>query len=189
MRFANLKLNSTIGSGIVVGFASLDELSPDDAFDLLFAECLKGKNPSREIVWYRDERPSRIPMDCRPTVAQLSCIHLRYSHGQMIAAITSFCANIHCSKQVDLLIVEFLESDIPHEASCAALLALLSDAARWIQQHRQVAIDDGNAEDLPSLVALIRPNNMFDHLMITSLYTDCIVLIESKSVFVDALDG
>lgn len=52
-----------------------------------------------------------------------------------------------------------------------------------------MAIDDENADDLPSLVALIRPNNMFDHLMITSLYTDCIVLIESKSTIVDALDG
>ncbi|VDM49359.1 unnamed protein product [Toxocara canis] len=130
MRFATLNLTSSLDSSVLVGFASLEELSSDEAFDLLLAECSTGSDVTREV--------------------------------------------------------EFENNEIPHEASCATVLALLSDTGRWIRQARMPQAGQ-IADDLPPVIAIIRPNNKFDHLMITSLYTDCMVLIHGKANVENAL--
>ncbi|KHN73638.1 hypothetical protein Tcan_13046 [Toxocara canis] len=187
MRFATLNLTSSLDSSVLVGFASLEELSSDEAFDLLLAECSTGSDVTREVVWYRSGRPSRLPSNCRPSVERLSKIHLRYTSGRTVTAIAKFCASIHCLRTpINTLIVEFENNEIPHEASCATVLALLSDTGRWIRQARMPQAGQ-IADDLPPVIAIIRPNNKFDHLMITSLYTDCMVLIHGKANVENAL--
>uniref|UniRef100_A0A0M3J605 GCP_N_terminal domain-containing protein n=1 Tax=Anisakis simplex TaxID=6269 RepID=A0A0M3J605_ANISI len=166
-----------------------------------------------QIIWYRHERPSKLPNDIRPTIDQLSSISLRYCGTNTVTAITDFCANLHCAKsRIDTLIVnhqtilkqfrnnlqstnifcteeifksvcffkvEVDDDEVAHQVALGTLLALLSDACRCMEE---LWPSKTQASDVRSLrvLTMIRSSNQFDHLMVSSLYTDCMVFVEDS---------
>ncbi|KAM3722985.1 tRNA(Ile)-lysidine synthase [Dirofilaria immitis] len=101
----------------------------DDTFRLLCEICAtKIVNDRTKFYWLRHQAPRSLPKELTLEPWQLSRITLRYFNEKLIDGVIASCASVHTSFVGEVaVIVEFHESDIPHEESLSTILALLSD--------------------------------------------------------------
>uniref|UniRef100_A0A915PZP4 Uncharacterized protein n=1 Tax=Setaria digitata TaxID=48799 RepID=A0A915PZP4_9BILA len=155
-----------------------EEVTTDnDTFHLLCRICAANISSSRtKLYWLRHQSPTLLSQEFTLEPWQLSRIIMRYFNEKLIDGVTTLCASAHRLIGETAVIVEFYESDIPHEESLSTILALLSDAGNFFATISNGALFEQN---IFPVTALIRTSRIYDYGLVGSLYTNCILRFEN----------
>ncbi|CAG9532823.1 unnamed protein product [Cercopithifilaria johnstoni] len=150
----------------------------NDIFHLLCGICATNiVNDVTKLYWLRHQPPTSLPKESTLEPWQLSRIVLRYFNEKLIAGVTAFCASAHTFALGQVaVIVEFHESDVPHEESLSTILALLSDVGNYFSMISEGALFKRN---IFPVTALIRTSRIYDYGLVASLYTNCMLCFEN----------
>ncbi|VDO28207.1 Uncharacterized protein BM_BM9225 [Brugia malayi] len=150
----------------------------NDSFNLLCKICAANIISDRtKLYWLRHQPPTLLPKESTLEPWQLSRIMLRYFNEKLTSGVAAFCAFAHTFSFVEIgVIVEFYESDIPHEESLSTILALLSDMGNYFSMISKGALFQQN---IFPVTALIRTSRIYDYGLVASLYTNCMLCFEN----------
>uniref|UniRef100_A0A0R3RUL4 RNase_PH domain-containing protein n=1 Tax=Elaeophora elaphi TaxID=1147741 RepID=A0A0R3RUL4_9BILA len=163
---------------LVILCGNEEVITDNDTFHLLCGICAANIVSDRtKLYWLRHQPPTLLPKESILEPWQLSRITLRYFNEKLISGVTAFCASAHTFALGEAaVIVEFSESDIPHEESLSTILALLSDLGNYFSMISKGALFERN---IFPVTALIRTSRIYDYGLIASLYTNCILCFEN----------
>ncbi|VDK76358.1 unnamed protein product [Litomosoides sigmodontis] len=179
MLVGGIELEPEPNVNLLLILCSNEETTTDnDVFHLLCEICATNiVSDHTKLYWLRHQRPTSLPKESTLEPRQLSRITLRYFNEKLIDGVASFCASAHTLPHGEVaVIVEFHESDVPHEESLSTILALLADMGNYFSMISKGELFKRN---IFPVTALIRTSRIYDYGLVASLYTNCMFYFEN----------